>query len=123
MMTKYLLLDPRFIAFRPAMELSVDDALGIGPPAPSVFERVIHVITTVAKRVNDGFARSASISALSALDDRLLRDIGIDRFTLKATVDEMFKDDLHVAPRPLATVYPLAPSRTAGEEITLRPAA
>ena len=118
MMKKYLLLDPRFIAYRPVMELSPDAELG-----KSVFTHAVHLLKVVAKRVHQGFVRSASINALSALDDRLLRDIGIDRYTLRATVDEMLRDDLHVAPRPLATVYPFAGTATTTDEVGLRSAA
>ena len=46
MMKKYLLLDPRFIAYRPVMELSPDAELG-----KSVFTHAVHLLKVVAKRV------------------------------------------------------------------------
>ena len=118
MMKKYLLLDPRYIAYRPAMELPADSELGV-----SVFTHVVDAAKAISKYVRDAFVRSASIKALSALDDRLLRDIGIDRYTLAATVDEMMKSGAPVALRPLATVYPIAAAETTKDEVTLRPAA
>ena len=118
MIKKYLLLDPRFIAYRPAMELPAVTELRAG-----VFERAGYIFESVVKRVRDSFARRASIKALSALDDRLLRDIGIDRYTLESTVDAMLKGDAPVAVRPLATVHRFIAPEVVGYEETLRPAA
>ena len=118
MMKKYLLLDPRYIAYRPAMELPANAELG-----DSVFTKVAHFVKTVAMRIREGFERRASIKALSELDDRLLRDIGIERYTLEATVDGILKGGHAVAPRPMATVHPLVTPETGKDEETLRPAA
>ena len=77
---------------------------------------------TVAMRIQEGFERRASIKALFELDDRLLRDIGIERYTLEATVDGILKGGHAVASRP-ATVHPLVTPETGKDEETLRPAA
>ena len=115
MMTKYLLLDPRYIAYRPAMELPAD--------ADVSDSAIIRVIDGVLKFVRERVARSVSMKSLMSLDDRLLRDIGLDRYTLGATVDIMLKGDLPVAPRPTATVYRMEKPEVAKSEETLRPAA
>ena len=114
-MTKYLLLDPRFIAYRPVMELPTHAELGAGP-----FARAIYRMVTFAKA---RIKRRLSINALNALDDRLLRDIGIDRYTIEATVDAILKGDLAVAPRASATVHRLVSAETTPAEVALRSAA
>jgi hypothetical protein len=63
------------------------------------------------------------MKALMSLDDRLLRDIGLDRYTLRSTVNAVLEGDLPVAPRPSATVYPMAAPKVAGGEEKLRRAA
>ena len=115
MMNKYLLLDPRYIAYRPAMELPAD--------ANVADSAILRVIDGVVKFVRESVARSVSMKALMSLDDRLLRDIGLDRYTLGATVDTVLKGDLPVAPRPTATVYRMDTPKADRSEETLRPAA
>ena len=82
-----------------------------------------HFVKTVAMRIQEGFERRASIKALFELDDRLLRDIGIERYTLEATVDGILKGGHAVSSRPMATVHPLVTPETGKDEETLRPAA
>ena len=61
MLEKYLLLDPRYIAYRPAMELAVD-----AEPGETVFGYLRHYVNRISAAVAVGSPRATSKKACVA---------------------------------------------------------
>ncbi len=75
-------------------------------------------IKNVVNRLSNWHRRRVSIRELSALDDRLLKDIGISRSEIGAVVDGALRDHApakHRNTRPVAALQ-VTPQRAANDD-------
>ena len=101
-MLAYILLDPRFIHFRPAMPIMVAEDRYDGWLSSTIRKTVTNLIDsfTAANRLR------AKRAVLESLDDTMLRDIGIERRQLDCVVYGMGRGKREIIPNN-ASIVPL----------------
>ena len=115
-MNAYILLDPRFISFRPSLrrtyfDVAENDGLGT---------RIGRFLRHSVNRVSVALRRSATRCALHSLDDALLRDIGIDRRQIEAIVETMLMETAPMSVKSTASVHQLVAKSRPAEEAAPR---
>ena len=84
-MNAYYLLDPRFISFTPTLHRVYLDA----PAKVRTRGVLMQLMHRAGASILRSLRRNATRRALHALDDGLLRDIGIDRTQINAVVESL----------------------------------